>query len=557
MTDSKYANFDYELSIKILSLLKGAYPARLKRVLIVTAPLWFKAPFKILRLFVKEKLRDRVYTVSLQELSLYIPKEVLPCSLGGVQTSVHSVWLELCQQVLYNQQPDLDTYFMRAKDLRCSCTRGSSSSVSHSMSSDTDLHISDLDSESSKDTVNEKHNHEDREKEKDEDDYLFSGKDKEDGYIGAKKRKTSSTARHNLESRKRLSESSTHDDSPDGQIRDLPRKKRPLSSGSNILDDSIHMPDKGGLNITQLIEHVQTVKKKGLLKEYAHIKMEKLAGTFNQSKARQNLPKNRYTDVLCYDHSRVILPMVDSDPSSDYINANFVDGYMQKNAYICTQGPLPKTFVDFWRMVWAQQCLVIVMTTKTIERQRVKCGQYWPNEQHTNEQFDEFVVYNNSVQSFKNYTETKLLLQNTSTGESREVIHLQFTTWPDYGIPPATGFLDFLFHVRAVQEQATKALGASWAGHPNGPAIVVHCSAGIGRTGTFVTIDICLRRLDDIGTVDIPNTVRRIRSQRAFSIQMPDQYVFCHLAVIEHAMRSGLVKEIELISLDDSESDSE
>lgn len=76
-------------------------------------------------------------------------------------------------------------------------------------------------------------------------------------------------------------------------------------------------------------------------------------------------------------------------------------------------------------------------------------------------------------------------------------------------------------------------------------------------SGTFVTIDICLRRLDDIGTVDIPNTVRRIRSQRAFSIQMPDQYVFCHLAVIEHAMRSGLVKEIELISLDDSESDSE
>lgn len=178
---------------------------------------------------------------------------------------------------------------MRAKDLRCSCTRGSSSSVSHSMSSDTDLHISDLDSESSKDTVNEKHNHEDREKEKDEDDYLFSGKDKEDGYIGAKKRKTSSTARHNLESRKRLSESSTHDDSPDGQIRDLPRKKRPLSSGSNILDDSIHMPDKGGLNITQLIEHVQTVKKKGLLKEYAHIKMEKLAGTFNQSKSVSQL----------------------------------------------------------------------------------------------------------------------------------------------------------------------------------------------------------------------------------------------------------------------------
>ncbi|PVD20261.1 hypothetical protein C0Q70_20758 [Pomacea canaliculata] len=142
MTDSKYANFDYELSIKILSLLKGAYPARLKTCPDCHSSLWFKAPFKILRLFVKEKLRDRV-------------------------SLVHGATRE-----------------GSGKDLRCSCTRGSSSSVSHSMSSDTDLHISDLDSESSKDTVNEKHNHEDREKEKDEDDYLFSGKDKEDGYIG-------------------------------------------------------------------------------------------------------------------------------------------------------------------------------------------------------------------------------------------------------------------------------------------------------------------------------------------------------------------------------------
>ncbi|KAK7495957.1 hypothetical protein BaRGS_00012658 [Batillaria attramentaria] len=230
---------------------------------------------------------------------------------------------------------------------------------------------------------------------------------------------------------------------------------------------------------------------------------------------------------------------------------------MQKSAYICTQGPLPKTFVDFWRMIWHQQCQVIVMTTRTIERQRMKCGQYWPNEEQSDEQFEEFIVYNNSIQEFNNYSETKLILHNTNTGESREITHLQFTSWPDYGVPPATGFLDFLFHVRSTQEQATKNLGSSWTGHPLGPPIVVHCSAGIGRTGTFITIDICLRRLEDIGTVDIPNTVRRIRSQRAFSIQMPDQYVFCHLGIIEHAMRNGLVKEIELISLEDSDSESD
>ncbi|KAK7495954.1 hypothetical protein BaRGS_00012655 [Batillaria attramentaria] len=292
MTDSKYANFDYDLSIKILSLLKGAYPARLKRVLIVTAPLWFKAPFKILRLFVKEKLRDRVYTVNLQELTNYVPKEFLPKTLGGNQAPVHAAWLQLCRQVALRMQPDMDSFFVPPRRMSTS-GRGSCSSATHSISSDTDPHISDLDSESSKDTIHEKHNHEDREKEKEDgDDTLRSGKD--DGtYIGAKRRKSSS-ARRNSESRKRSSELASIEGSG-VQSEDRPRKKRPLSSGSNILDDSIHMPESGGLTISQLIEHVQTVKKKGLFAEYAHIKMEAPAGTFNHSRARHNLPKNRYT----------------------------------------------------------------------------------------------------------------------------------------------------------------------------------------------------------------------------------------------------------------------
>ncbi|XP_076465976.1 tyrosine-protein phosphatase non-receptor type 9-like [Babylonia areolata] len=557
MTDSKYANFDYDLSIKILSLLKGAYPARLKRVLIVTAPLWFKAPFKILRLFVKAKLRERVYTVSLQELNQYVPKELLPKTLGGNQASVHPVWLQLCREVATGLHPDMDTYFMAPKAPTASSSRGSCSSVTPSFSSDTDQFISDFDSVSSKDTVHEKHNHEDREKEKGDWDH------KDD--LNSKKRR-SSTSRRNSESRKRSSESGTLDhhhhhhhnhahEPPSSES--LPRKKRPLSSGSNILDDSIHMPESTGLTLDMLVEHVRTVKKKGLFNEYAHIRMEPHAGTFNHSRARHNLPKNRYTDVLCYDHSRVMLPIIDGDPTSDYINANYVDGYMQKNAYICTQGPLPKTFVDFWRMIWHQQCQVIVMTTRTIERQRMKCGQYWPNEEHTDEQFEEFIVYNNSVQSVNSYNETKLILHNTNTGETREITHLQFTTWPDYGVPPATGFLDFLFHVRAVQERATRSMGSAWTGHPLGPPIVVHCSAGIGRTGTFITMDISLRRLEDVGTVDIPATVRRIRSQRAFSIQMPDQYVFCHLGLVEHALRCGLLPDKEPLVLEDSESESD
>ncbi|XP_041362053.1 tyrosine-protein phosphatase non-receptor type 9-like [Gigantopelta aegis] len=561
MTDSKYANFDYELSIKILNLLKGGFPARLKKVLIVTAPLWFKAPFKILRLFVREKLRDRVFTVNLAQLAQYLPPDTLPRNLGGIVEANHKGWIQLCHKVATNQTTDMDSYFISRKRSHSSVD-DCDSVTTRSVSSDADIHFSDMDSETSKETVNEKQNSEDREKEREDEEgdgekEVAIEKDSHMIFEPEKKRRMSDTGR-NLESRKRTSESSENVNGelsfPDG---DLPRKKRPHSSGSNILDDSIHMPDQSGMDLQTLVDHVKSLKRKGMYSEYASIKMEAPCGTFHVSKARQNLPKNRYTDVLCFDNSRVKLPLVDGDPSSDYINANYVDGYCQKNAYISTQGPLPKTFVDFWSMVWNSQCHVIVMTTRTIERQRMKCGQYWPNEEHTDEQFEEFIVYNNGINCQKEFTDTKLLLHNTKTGESREVTHLQFTSWPDYGVPPATGFLDYLFRVRQCQEDATRKMGSSWEGHPLGPPMIVHCSAGIGRTGTFITIDISLRRLEDIGTVDIQETVRRIRSQRAFSIQMPDQYVFCHLAIIEHAVRQGMLKEIEWAFLDDSDSDSD
>ncbi|CAL1535587.1 unnamed protein product [Lymnaea stagnalis] len=551
MTDSKYANFDYDLSIKILNLLKGAYPARLKRVLIVTAPLWFKAPFKILRLFVKEKLRDRVYTVNVSELTAYVPKETLPIQLGGNQEPCHRVWLQMCYLCATNQQPELSEYFTACDSSSCAARR----SMSRSISTDIDNHISDFDSESSKDTVNEKHTNEDREKEKEDSDDM----DQKDGETGDRsvisKDNSANRKRKTSESRKRSSDlSALSESATDG----MPCKKRPPSSGSNILDDSIHMPDSTGTTVQELLSKVNTLKRKGLFAEYASIKMEAPTGTFNTSKIKANLPKNRYTDVLCYDHSRVVLPVSDDDdPTSDYINANYVDGYMQKNAFISTQGPLPKTFVDFWRMVWHNQCRVIVMTTRTIERSRMKCGQYWPSEEQTDEQFEEFIVFNNGIIENDDYTETILMLHNTNTGENCQITHLQFTSWPDYGVPPAAPFLDFLFRVRNIQEAATKEMGGAWTGHPLGPPIVVHCSAGIGRTGTFITVDICLRRLEHVGTVDVKETVRRIRSQRAFSIQMPDQYVFCHQAVIEQAQRQGLLNSLEAITLGGSDSDSD
>ncbi|XP_014668338.1 PREDICTED: tyrosine-protein phosphatase non-receptor type 9-like [Priapulus caudatus] len=322
--------------------------------------------------------------------------------------------------------------------------------------------------------------------------------------------------------------------------------------------ESVHRGD-GGYTIEDCVEMVRGKSRGGLYREYGLIRAADTDGTFETSRARHNLVKNRYSDVLCYDHSRVRLRNDgndDDDDASDYINGNYVDGYKQKHAFISTQGPLPKTFPDFWRMIWQERVLVIVMTTRTIERSRLKCGQYWPLDEEMGEQCGDFLIINAGQQHHKDNIFTTLVVHNTKTGESREVMHCQFTCWPDYGVPhSAAVMLDFLFQVRDIQASAVQALGDAWTGHPLGPPILVHCSAGIGRTGTFCMLDIALQQLADVGTIDVESTVRKIRTQRAHSIQMPDQYVFCHLAVIEYALNEGLLDDVDLTGFDDDEDD--
>uniref|UniRef100_G3PUF9 protein-tyrosine-phosphatase n=1 Tax=Gasterosteus aculeatus aculeatus TaxID=481459 RepID=G3PUF9_GASAC len=327
----------------------------------------------------------------------------------------------------------------------------------------------------------------------------------------------------------------------------------------NGVEVSIHVPEQGGMTVHDLVEHVKRQKKKGIYQEYEEIRKEPPAGPFDYSKKLSNQIKNRYSDVLCLDQSRVRLCQLcdDEDETSDYINASFMDGYKRRNAYIATQGPLPKTFCDFWRMVWEQMVLLIVMTTRVVERGRVKCGQYWPLEEGRTEQHGHFLVRNTHVQAFQDFKLSHLELYNTQSGERRDVLHYLYVSWPDFGVPKsASAMLDFREHVLQRREAAVKSLGSSWTGPPGGPPVVVHCSAGIGRTGTFCTLDICLSRLEDIATVDIRQTVRRMRTQRAFSIQTWDQYYFCYTAVIEYAQRHGKLSPVQW-SDSDLETDSE
>uniref|UniRef100_A0A3B4BK97 protein-tyrosine-phosphatase n=1 Tax=Periophthalmus magnuspinnatus TaxID=409849 RepID=A0A3B4BK97_9GOBI len=573
MTNSSYGNFDYELCVKILNLLKGAFPARLKCVFIVSSPLWFRAPFAVLRLFVREKLRERVCTVRAHELANHIPISSLPEHLGGTSQYSHVAWIQSCVNTQTNaiegETQRHDTHdcvgsLLRSYSLECS---KSSAGADHTHIN-TQLGSEQVAANSNcfDDSNANPHNHYDNVEGRTRDPDLnqqapHSAANRPLGNHqhwngSAVTSRSSLNANVNGRGHQAPPQSDTPPDTPlslkDNEgVPPLPQKSLPRPPHQ----ESVHMPEQGGMTLHDLVEHVKRKKKKGIYQEYEEIRKEPPTGTFDYSKKLANQIKNRYSDVLCLDHSRVRLSQLCD--TSDYINASFMDGYKRRNAYIATQGPLPKTFVDFWRMVWEQMVLIIVMTTRVVERGRVKCGQYWPLEEGRTEQHGCFLIRNTHIQVFQDFKLSHLELYNTQSGERREVCHYLYVSWPDFGVPKsATAMLDFREHVIQRQKTAVQNLGTSWNGRPEGPPVVVHCSAGIGRTGTFCTLDICLSRLEDIGTVDVCQTVRRMRTQRAFSIQTWDQYYFCYTAVIEYAQRHGKLSPVQW-SDSDIETDSE
>ncbi|KAA3680108.1 receptor-type tyrosine-protein phosphatase S [Paragonimus westermani] len=374
------------------------------------------------------------------------------------------------------------------------------------------------------------------------------------------------------------------------------------------------------IGMNQLVDRVQTLKADSGRLMAAEFESIDPGGqfTWEHSNRPANRPKNRYANVIAYDHSRVVLQYTSpNDPDSDYINANYLDGYRKQNAYIATQGPLPHTVNDFWRMVWEQRSAMIVSMTRLEERARVKCEQYWPGngsstvvvgtsggsggvlgsavsgavspEQHrfmpskvqesklwlkdnsasalpptisfrtngfglSDYSTDESTVFVNTqslpeengwdvtcsdmlgeavygditvglldVMELAYYTIRTFVLHKTGSAERREVRQLQFTAWPDHGVPnhPAP-LLMFLRRVRAECP-------------PDVGPIIVHCSAGVGRTGAFILLDILLEQMRREKAVDVFTTVSRLRAQRNFMVQTEDQYAFVYEALVEAA----------------------
>ncbi|XP_045139286.1 tyrosine-protein phosphatase Lar-like isoform X5 [Portunus trituberculatus] len=275
--------------------------------------------------------------------------------------------------------------------------------------------------------------------------------------------------------------------------------------------------------ISQLAEHIERLKTNDNQKfsqEYESIDPGQQF-TWENSNLEINKPKNRYANVIAYDHSRVVLQTLEGVSGSDYINANFCDGYRKQNAYIATQGPLPETFGDLWRMLWEQRSSTIVMMTKLEERTRIKCDQYWPARVAATETYGIMHVTLTEVQELATFTLRTFQLQKSGSLDRREIRQFQFTAWPDHGVPDhPSPFLMFLRRVRHMNPADA------------GP-IVVHCSAGVGRTGAFIVIDAMLERIKHERTVDIYGHVTCLRAQRNYMVQTEDQYIFIHDALLE------------------------
>ncbi|XP_053906046.1 receptor-type tyrosine-protein phosphatase S isoform X9 [Cuculus canorus] len=273
--------------------------------------------------------------------------------------------------------------------------------------------------------------------------------------------------------------------------------------------------------VSELAEHTEHLKANDNLKlsqEYESIDPGQQF-TWEHSNLEVNKPKNRYANVIAYDHSRVILLPLEGIVGSDYINANYIDGYRKQNAYIATQGPLPETFGDFWRMVWEQRSATIVMMTKLEEKSRIKCDQYWPG--RGTDTYGMIQVTLLDTIELATFCVRTFSLHKNGSSEKREVRQFQFTAWPDHGVPEyPTPFLAFLRRVKTCNPSDA------------GP-IVVHCSAGVGRTGCFIVIDAMLERIKHEKTVDIYGHVTLMRSQRNYMVQTEDQYSFIHDALLE------------------------
>ncbi|XP_069011805.1 receptor-type tyrosine-protein phosphatase H-like [Embiotoca jacksoni] len=236
----------------------------------------------------------------------------------------------------------------------------------------------------------------------------------------------------------------------------------------------------------------------------------------------ENKGKNRFNNVMPYDWCRVKLTTLDPNGTSDYINASYMPGYNSNREYIATQGPLPSTLNDFWRMIWEESVKRIVMVANCTEGGRTKCERYWPGEGKPCI-YGELVVTTRSERQEPDWTLREFSVKHRDTAEERTVKHFHFTAWPDHGVPQCTEVL--IEFRRLVRWHIEKEGGRA--------PTVVHCSAGVGRTGTIIALDVLLQQLEKERAVGINAFVRKMRLNRPYMVQTESQYVFLHQCIMD------------------------
>ncbi|XP_017667889.1 PREDICTED: receptor-type tyrosine-protein phosphatase eta isoform X2 [Lepidothrix coronata] len=271
----------------------------------------------------------------------------------------------------------------------------------------------------------------------------------------------------------------------------------------------------------------------GFAEEYEELKSAGVHQPKFAAELPENRGKNRYNNVLPYDISRVKLSN-ESSGTGDYINANYIPGYNSKKAFIAAQGPLPNTIDDFWQMIWEKNIYSIVMLTKCMEQARTKCEQYWPDKQ--SKTYGDIMVTMVSEIVLPEWTIRDFTVEKSNTPESHTVRQFHFTSWPDHGVPETTDLLiDFRHLVHQYNSQ-----------NPVDSPTLVHCSAGVGRTGTFIAIDRLIQQMEMENTVDVYGVVYDLRMHRPLMVQTEDQYVFLNQCVMD-IIRSQREKKTDLI----------
>uniref|UniRef100_A0A8D2MUT7 Phosphatidylinositol phosphatase PTPRQ n=1 Tax=Zonotrichia albicollis TaxID=44394 RepID=A0A8D2MUT7_ZONAL len=238
-----------------------------------------------------------------------------------------------------------------------------------------------------------------------------------------------------------------------------------------------------------------------------------------------NRSKNRFPNIKPYNNNRVKLMPDAGIPGSDYINASYVSGYLCPNEFIATQGPLPGTVGDFWRMVWETRAKTLVMLTQCFEKGRIRCHQYWPEDNKPVTVFGDIVITKLMEDIQIDWTIRDLKIERH--GDCMMVRQCNFTSWPEHGVPETTApFIHFVKLIRASRA------------HDNTP-MVVHCSAGVGRTGVYIALDHLTQHINDHDFVDIYGLVAELRSERMCMVQNLAQYIFLHQCVLDLLTTKG------------------